>query len=129
MRRDLYPATGLPVNTSPARGISSPRLISAQTIAKGHWQPHQRAREAAAWISGRAHVKPTTVLASKVFGVSVPLIRNALRRENGNGTLAPTNLTLLGRAWNRATPAERAEFGRAIGVNVVWDEAVAPNLA
>ena len=72
---------------------------------------------------------PTVALAARVFGVSEPLIREALkrRRKNGNGTSAP-NLTVLSRAWSRATPAVRAEFGRVVGVNVVWDDAVAPNL-
>jgi hypothetical protein len=117
--------------TAPTVNLLALRKISAQSIAKGHRQPRELARLAADWVSGSAQVKPTIALASRVFHVSEPLIRGELRhhRGNGNGTSAPTALFRLSQAWNRATPAERAEFGRAIGVNVVWDDAVAPNLA
>jgi len=62
-------------------------------------------------------------LSPRMISASKPI--SALQRSNGNGRLA----VRLSQAWTRATPAERAEFGRAIGVNVVWDDAVAPNLA
>jgi len=124
---ELYTPPATAVNTAPVR---STRLISAQSIAKAHWGPRQRAREAAAWVSGRAQIKATVALASTVFNVSEPLIHDALKREkNVTSTLLPTALFHLGWAWDRATPAERAAFGRPIGVNIVWDDAVAPNLA
>jgi hypothetical protein len=123
---DNYTSTALAVNPP------SLRRISAQSIAKCHWQPQEKARRAADWVAGITHVKPTVALASRVYRVSEPLIREALKRQrhhhNGNGTSAPTALVRLNQAWARATPVERAEFGRAIGVNVVWDDAVAPNL-
>jgi hypothetical protein len=81
---DNYTSTAPAVNTAPG----STRLISVQSIAKAHRGPRYRARDAAAWISGRAHIKPTVVLATKVFNVSVPLIYEALKRERAkqNGT-------------------------------------------
>jgi hypothetical protein len=61
---------------------------------------------------------------------TAPAVNPALKRrpKNGSTTSAPRSVSHLIQAWTRATPAERAEFGRAIGVNVVWDDAVAPNL-
>jgi hypothetical protein len=108
----------------------SSRLISAQSIAKARLQPRQRARLAADWVDGSAQIKPTIALAARVLRVSVPLIYEALKhqRNNGNGTSAPTALVRLSQAWDRATPAERAAFGRAIGVDVIWDDAIALNL-
>jgi hypothetical protein len=57
------------------------RRIPAESIARSHWNPQKRAALAADWLSGRFHIKPTAVLASRVFNVSVPLIRAALRRH------------------------------------------------
>jgi hypothetical protein len=58
--------------------------------------------------------------------VNPPPSRQAFKRQRKKS--APTALFRLHEAWARATPAERAEFGRAVGVDVVWDEVVAPNL-
>jgi hypothetical protein len=120
----------MPTYTATASAVNplASRKISAQSIAKSHWQPQERARHAADWVSGNAQIKPTVALASRVLGVSEPLIREALKRHHHNGNSTPTALARLSQAWARATPTERAEFGRAIGVNVVWDDAVAPNL-
>jgi hypothetical protein len=39
-----------------------------------------------------------------------------------------TVVELLVHHWHRASSEERAAFGRAVGVNAVWDNAVNPNI-
>jgi hypothetical protein len=128
VRTHTYTATASPVNSLAPWSI---RTISARSIAKADWKPRRRALEAARWVAGHTLIKPVTAtLASRVFGVSAQLISEALKQErgkhNGNGTAGSS---ILNQAWDQATPAERAALGHAVGVDAIWDAAVAPNLA
>jgi hypothetical protein len=81
-------------------------VISAVSLAHRHQiAPWERGRMAAAWLDGRALLKPTVALAADVFDVSYPLI--AKERE-------PTSAVgLLAYAWHAASSYERDLFVRA----------------
>jgi hypothetical protein len=82
-------------------------VISAVSLAHRHriaaWE---RGRMAAAWLDGRALLKPTVALAADVFDVSYPLI--AKERESTSSAAG-----LLTYAWDAAIPYERDLFVRA----------------
>jgi hypothetical protein len=56
--------------------------LSGQTIAKtSTWSPRQRARFAARWKLGQVKVDPTITAAAAMFGVSVPLVMQAIAKQ------------------------------------------------
>jgi len=65
-------------------------LIRAQSIAKGHRDRREAARLAALWVANRLTiVEPTVASATRVFGVSQPLINEELaelRASSANKT-------------------------------------------
>jgi len=65
---------------TPGSPAPSTPTISGQTIAKTKsWDPRERAHRAARWKLGLAQVEPTVKLAATVFGVSVPLVNEAIK--------------------------------------------------
>jgi hypothetical protein len=57
-------------------------VIPAQFIAKATrgYPKTKRAFDAARWFLGRAQVKPTAKLAAATFGISVPMVAEAISR-------------------------------------------------
>jgi hypothetical protein len=88
----------------------------------GHKRPtRDRARMAAdVYDAGQPIARPT--LAQAAFAYRVPLAA-VLRARNGHNK--KTQPTLAEHLAN-ATPAERVEAARAIGVDRVWDEMILP---
>jgi hypothetical protein len=63
-----------------AHAARQPVTITGQTISKtSTWSPRYRARLAAEWRLGALRIDPTTKLAAAVFGVSVPLVTDAIK--------------------------------------------------
>jgi hypothetical protein len=56
-----------------------PRTVTGEFIAKAttNYQPWQRAQDAARWLRGELHIKPTAKQAAEIFGVSLPLVAKA----------------------------------------------------
>ena len=110
-------------------------VVTGQQIARSHWDQRYRVRLAAGWRLSLVRVEPpTTKMAAEVFGVSAPEVAAAIeelapavteRKANGNSVPA---LDLLLHHWRRASSEERAAFGRAVGVSVLWDCAINPNI-
>jgi hypothetical protein len=69
--------------------ITEQSVVTGQTIAKSAWGPRYRARLAAEWKLGLVKVDPTTQLAARVFGVSVPLVMDAIKDLEAAATLKP----------------------------------------
>ena len=126
-----------------AAGVQPPReLFTGRNVAHAHRTAAQRALLAADLFDGKAGIiKPTQRQVAAVAGVSVPSVQKA-RRVNGNG-LARERIRLgaslnevvpagngngLAKAWRKASSAERAALGRIVGIDAIWDRAIAPNI-
>jgi hypothetical protein len=60
--------------------------VSGQTIAKSDCGPRRRADLAARWRLGLIEIEPTIKLAATVFGVSLPLVNEAIGNIEASGT-------------------------------------------
>ena len=74
--------------------------ITGKALTMGRWTKQQRARMAAHWLLGALIFKPSLVIAAVVFGVSVPLIKAAVREleattiaRRRSGRCGPTRRT------------------------------------
>jgi hypothetical protein len=101
---------------------STPTVISAWTISSSRsWSPRKRARLAARWVRGLVTVKPTTKLATEVFGANGVYVWQELRSLHG--VVPPSPLVA---AYLNASLEERQEAARVIGVARIWDEQISP---
>jgi hypothetical protein len=73
--------TNRPVHPRPLTHLR----ITGQSLAKAPRAPWERAVLAAKWCTGSLDLTPTTVMASKVFGVSVQLIRKSITALQKDG--------------------------------------------
>ena len=104
------------LNTIPTTLIA-PRQLSGTFLAKNKLPPQTRARLAAELLEQRAVVTKLTVgQIASLCRVSVSSVNVA---RGGRGR-RPADLTLA-MIWDRATPAQRLEFIRRAGPEVVWN--------
>jgi hypothetical protein len=83
--------------------------ITGQSLAKAYRHPRYRAHLAAGWVLGSVQITPPTVaLASRVFGVSVPLIDEAIT-EIESTTVVPAPIEM---AWSATNAEGREQFAR-----------------
>jgi hypothetical protein len=101
----------------PAPVAPSISTVSGQTIAKSDWGPRQRADLAARWKLGMTQVDPTTKLAATVFGVSVPLVNEAIEDLEARGVKAISPIDSI---WASMSDGERDAFVRHHLLQV-WD--------
>lgn len=103
------------IGTAAQSGKRTARVqtISGQFLAKTELDPQCRASFAAAWVAGLVNIQPpTVVLASKVFGVSVPLVQAHLKnlcQRYGNPEPLPAQLD---HAWRHCTWVQQCDFVR-----------------
>lgn len=131
--QDLYGTTA---------DVHSRKVFTGRSIAHGHRTRAQRALAAADVFDGKATVDDFTQRqVAALFRISVPSVQKA-RRVNGdrvkrwqieqgeslNGVMPNGNANGLTRAWLRASSAERAALGRVVGIDAIWDRAIAPNI-
>ena len=96
------------------------RQVSGQFLARNRLNARDRARLAAGIIGGEVTIQDLTVRqTARLCRVSEPYVA-AVRRP------PPSACDLLVRDWNAATGAERIEFARRIGVDRIFDGAIAP---
>jgi hypothetical protein len=89
--------------------------VTGWSIAKAERTPCERAELAARWLLKSLTVEPTVTLAARVFGVSLPLVRQEVRYLEANTVKAPP----IEHVWAVMTEAERDSF---VGVNItdIW---------
>jgi hypothetical protein len=67
-------------NSTLMNGAGQPATVSGQTISKTRtWTARDRARYAALWKLGALTVRPSTKMAATTFGVSTPLVADAIK--------------------------------------------------
>lgn len=90
----------------------------------GHKRPtRERADLAArAYVQRRPIEAPTLQQLACAYHVSVASIQRVL-----NGKRITVDEAVL--AWRAWTPAQRAAFGRGVGVAEVWDHAIVPTIS
>jgi hypothetical protein len=99
-----------------------PLLVTGQNVAKARRTRSQRLRLVEYLVNGRvALIKPTIKQAAALARVSVAEVY----RDRRSSKPKPTPPSLADRL-RTATPAERLEAARAIGVDQVWDSMVLP---
>jgi hypothetical protein len=118
--------------------MPGPVQVTGRNIAHGHRDPGQRGALGAQLVLGEAHhTKPTILQVAAILHVSVPYVRLALDLQPGTrarvaageislSTAAQANGLLA--SWIAATPEERAALGIAVGVDRIWDGAIAPSI-
>jgi hypothetical protein len=110
--------------------------ITGRNLAHAHRSASERAALAAQLVLGEARlVKPTITQVAAITLVSLPYVQVALKlSETTRYRVVKGELSLpdaarangLLSAWLTSTPEEKAALGVAVGVNAVWDEAIAP---
>jgi hypothetical protein len=110
--------------------------ITGRNIAHVRRDASQRAGIAAQLVLGEIElIKPTVVQTVAIAHISQPYINFALRLSaETRARLAAGELSLadaakangLLTAWLAATPTEQAALGAVVGVNKIWDAAIAP---
>jgi hypothetical protein len=98
-------------------------LYDGQFLAKNKWSQNQRARLVIDYLDGKADfVNLCTKQLAALCRVRLSLVQQMRngngKRKNGNGSLAEHLVN--------ATPAERVEAARVLGVDQVWDQMVLP---
>lgn len=110
-----------------ARPVDIRRIdsIGATNLAKATRTCHERSMLAAKWVNGRLRIdQPTIALAAAVFGCSNMSVSRALDQHR----IRPARpLDLMAHYWELMSADERASFGLAVGVDELWDGAIAPN--
>jgi hypothetical protein len=105
---------GTPTPQEPARHVTG------QYLAKNRLNARDRARLAAGIIGGQVTVRNLTVRqTARLCRVSETYVA-ALKATTDR------RADLLVRDWNAATDAERIEFARRVGVDRIFDGAIAP---
>jgi hypothetical protein len=105
---------------SPASQDDHPREVSGQFLARNRLSARDRARLAADIIGGQVTIRNLTYRqTARLCRVSEPYIA-AVRRP------PPSACDLLVQHWDAATGAERIEFARRVGVDRIFDTAIAP---
>jgi hypothetical protein len=112
------PAAARPVTSPPTRREKFPhQALSGQCIAKSRRGPRELAVLAVLWLRGGLTItRPTVKMASAVFGVSIPLIREMAGEMAIHGTTPRESIDAY---WTSMTLAERAAFFRG-RVDEVW---------
>ena len=110
--------------------------VTGRNLAHSHRSGSQRAGLAAQLVLGEATlVKPTITQIAAVTCVSLPYVQVALKlSQTTRDRVVKGELSLpeaarangLLAAWLTSTPEEKAALGIAVGVNEVWDRAIAP---
>ena len=116
------------VSTTTAAVLQTRRLkhLTAQNIAKADRPAAVRAWLADQWIKGVLLIDtPTAAAAAAIFGCSAGSVHRAVANSAEDPV---TTVDLLLHHWQRASREERAAFGRAAGVSVLWDGAISPNI-
>jgi hypothetical protein len=130
------------------RNVQQPAIpLTGRNIAQAHRTPSQLAGLAGQWVLGEAAVAPPTIKqAARLFQVCVPYVNEALeltadqRADLVAGCLTVRFLRnwpdrticwssppdLLVSTWGLAGDAERIEFARRVGVDRIFDAAIAP---
>jgi hypothetical protein len=116
----------------------NPIPIGGRSLAHRYLTASERAGIAAQLVLGEARlVRPTITQVVPIVRVSPPYVQLALRlTEKTRARVAAGELSLVDAAkangllsaWLAASPAEKAAFGIAAGVNNVWDDAIAPSI-
>jgi hypothetical protein len=125
-----------------------PCVVGGKTIAQTtKWDARGRARGAAMWLLGVISVEPTAKMAAQVFGVSMPLVKEAVvaleaelkvksnghgrgngsngngavtyHYENGNSGAEAERQLDLDDLWSTTDPADRELFVRR-NLTTVW---------
>lgn len=114
-RTTVYQETQFPQND----------CITGQYIAKNKRDKHARAWLAVAARDGHQEIRDlTTAQLARLFRTSAYLINEA-----GKSPLARPREWSLAEMFARSSSAERREMARAAGVDLIWDECVAPLIA
>jgi hypothetical protein len=100
-----------------ARTTEQP-VITGQSIAKSAWGPRLRARRAAEWRLGLITVDPTIRLAADVFGVSVPLVVDAIKEIETTTTIKVAATMVNG---SKVSDATIRWVVQDAGVERVWN--------
>jgi hypothetical protein len=108
----------------PSPKSSTTTVVTEQFLARNRLGKRQRAKLAADIGAGKVIIDGFTAKQlAAICRVSVPYIAQAC---NGGSKLPPDPVAKLLRDWNAANPEQRAAFARALGVDLVWDEMIAP---
>jgi hypothetical protein len=103
---------------------ASAEPVSLHSVSRSNKTKAERAVIAAAILdNGLAICGLTTAQLAILFGTTASAI-NKRRARRRNGRTQPT----LADRFLRASPAERLEAARAIGIDTVWDSMIAPAL-
>jgi hypothetical protein len=120
-------------------GNDKPILITGRDVlAFTNRGEDEKAGRAAQWVRGDVQlIKPTVAQAALVYHATVhntyaalhlapEALKRVVARELSLAAAARGNRLVT--VWLNATPAEKAAFGIAIGVNEVWDAAISPSI-
>jgi hypothetical protein len=115
------------LNYTPLKMVST-ITISGQTLAKHRWTKPERASLAARFMLGAVKIeRPTVRLAASLFGISPSLVHQELKQpEYRLDNFEPQAVRDLVDAFKSATPAERLQAAKRIGVADLWDSMIAP---
>jgi hypothetical protein len=126
------------IDSQPHKRFRPPAPVTGRNVAHAPRSVSQRAVLAAQLRLGDAVlVSPTITQCAALTRVSQPCISLALKLKPATrDRVAVGELTLADAArangllvaWLAATPAEKAAFGIAVGVNEVWDAAISPSI-
>jgi hypothetical protein len=117
---------GTPADASPPRPATT-RIINGKGLKHRRGTVYQRTRLAADCVYGAALLRPSIEQACLLFAVPRRLLVRYLRARNGNGGSADLRKReTLAEHIARSSSVERIEAARAIGIDVVWDEMIAP---
>jgi hypothetical protein len=109
----------------------NPTKRSGASIARRYVnKPWRRVMDAAAWVNGDLILeKPTITQAAEIFGVPASKIVRELENikldDEAHANVTSNGATNIIDAYESATPAERLEAAKVIGVAEVWDNMIA----
>jgi len=107
--------------------------MGQKTVTSSRKRAQERAQHAARWVAAYSDANPSVCLAGRMFGVSPPAVRKAmkqLRNGNGNGNGHTSALPTFDDAadwWTTASDVERAALVKLVGISSVW-RAIESNL-
>jgi len=104
---------------------ASPGAVSLRSLSRSDKTKAERAAIAAGILDNRLAICGLTTAQLAILFGTTPSAINRRRACRGGGRTRPTLTDRL----VRASPAERLEAARAIGIDVVWDSMIAPALA
>jgi hypothetical protein len=129
----------IPTSSTPATAIP---VLTGKSLAHMRLTPAQAAAFAAQIHLGEVQLVPTLKAACTQTGANcayaqrmtqkTPVERQWIARDGlwrpAWDRPEPAAKPSLFDAWNAADPAERVIFGRAIGVDRVWNDTIVPNI-